>query len=99
MKRESEQGTPIPGVTRQTLKEIKNYPVPKFRQWLLAYSDYWLNEGAKVQWEFLKEALHEVYGFGDVRIKRLEQAMCEKLKKERSENESKGILENSKENE
>lgn len=72
-----------PGTTRATFREVQHYKTPKFRVWCETYANYWLNEGAKAQWAILKAALKAVYGFGPVRIKRLEAWMCAELEKEK----------------
>lgn len=71
------QGTQIPGISRQQLKQIKAMPLPEFRAWLLEYSAQIYNLGISD----CREALRAEFGFGDTRLKRMtdhiERAMDE----------------------
>lgn len=75
-----------PGTNRQTFKEIQRMPPIKLSEWLLTYGDYWLNEGAHVQWDICKEALHRLYGFGPSRLERLEDKMNQIMNERRNTN-------------
>ncbi len=62
---------PIPGVTRQGLKDIQRLSVPEFRDWLIGYSTEVYNLGI----QDAKKALRENFGFGDKRLDKLTEAI------------------------
>ena len=62
-----QHGIPIPGVTRQGLKDIQRLSIPEFRDWLISYS----TEGYNLGIQDTKKALRENFGFGDKRLQKL----------------------------
>lgn len=62
-----QHGIPIPGVTRQGLKDIQRLSIPEFRAWLISYSTEVYNLGI----QDTKKALRENFGFGDKRLQKL----------------------------
>lgn len=69
------KGTEIPGVSRQQLKKIKSLTMPEFRDWLINYSTEMYNLGISD----CRDALHEEYGFGKVRLKRMTDNITAKM--------------------
>lgn len=61
------EGPIVAKLTRQTLKQIKGLSLPDFREWLIEYSNQVYNMGI----DDCKIALHEEFGFGPERLKRM----------------------------
>nr|DAQ41280.1 MAG TPA: hypothetical protein [Caudoviricetes sp.] len=61
------EGPIVAKLTRQTLKQIKALSLPDFRAWLIEYSNQVYNMGI----DDCKTALHEEFGFGPERLKRM----------------------------
>lgn len=66
-----QHGIPIPGVTRQGLKDIQRLSIPEFRDWLIGYSTEVYNLGI----QDTKKALRENFGFGDKRLQKLTECI------------------------
>lgn len=64
-------------LSRQEIKEIMRMPVPIFRKWIMTYSMTVYNLGV----DDCKDILHDEFGFGGKRLKRLVDRLMDKQRK------------------